>query len=67
MNTFSDSRLSYVNIMAKRCRPEAGHFKQLNDIQLPKVKRRRVGQVTVLPDEYIIERIVAMRRREETT
>ena len=53
--------------MAKRYRPEAGHFKQLNDIQLPKVKKRRVKQVTVLPDEYIIERIVAKRRREERT
>ena len=47
--------------MEKRCRPEAGHYKQLNGIQLPKVKKRRVKQVAVLPDEYIIERIVAKR------
>jgi len=53
--------------MEKRCRPEAGHFKQLNDIQLPKVKKRRVKRVTVLPDDYIIERIVAKRQREKTT
>ena len=53
--------------MEKRCRPEAGHYKQLNDIQLPKVKKRRVKQVAVLPDEYIIERIVGKRRREKTT
>ena len=51
--------------MANRCRPEAGHFKQLNDIQFPKVKKRRVKQVTVLPDEHIIKRLVAKRRREE--
>ena len=52
--------------MEKRCRPEAGHFKELNDVQLPKVKKRRVKNVTVLPDEYIIERIVAKRTREKT-
>lgn len=52
--------------MEKRCRPEAGHFRQLSDVQLPKVKRRKVKQVTVLPDEYIVERIVAKRTREKT-
>ena len=53
--------------MEKRCRPEAGHFKQLNDIQLPKVKKRRVKQVIVLPDDYIVERIVAKRQRQNST
>lgn len=53
--------------MEKRCRPEAGHFKQLNDIQLPKVKKRRVKRVIVLPDDYIVERIVAKRQREKRT
>ena len=53
--------------MEKRCRPEAGHFKQLNDIQLPKVKKRRVEQVIVLPDDYIVERIVAKRQRQNST
>ena len=58
---------SHLNIMEKRCRPEAGHFKQLNDIQLPKVKKRRVKQVIVLPDDYIVERIVAKRQRQNST
>lgn len=53
--------------MEKRCRPEAGRFKQLNDIQLPKVKKRRVKRVIVLPDDYIVERIVAKRQREKRT
>ena len=53
--------------MEKRCRPEAGRFKQLNDIQLPKVKKRRDKRVIVLPDDYIVERIVAKRQREKRT
>ena len=52
--------------MEKRCRPEAGHFKQLNDIQLPKVKKRRVKQVIVLPDNYIVEQIVAKHQRQNS-
>ena len=58
---------SHLNIMEKRCRPEAGHFKQLNDIQLPKVEKRRVKQVIVLPDDYIVERIVAKLQRQNST
>ena len=53
--------------MEKRCCPEAGHFKQLNDIQLRNVKKRRVKQVIVLPDDYIVEQIVAKRQRQNST
>ena len=64
IDNLNNNHFTHLNIMEKRCRPEAGHFKQLNDIQLPKVKKRRVERVTVLPDDYIIERIVAKRQRE---
>jgi len=53
--------------MEKHCLPEAGHFKQLNDIQLPKVKKPIVKRIIFLPHGSIIERIVAKRQREKRT
>ena len=46
---------SHLEHHEEALRPKAGDFKELNDIQLRKVKKQRDKSVTVLPDEYVIE------------